>query len=185
MERKAIKLTAEKELKIFMDPIRQRVLRTMEIIGTPITAKKLADELSMTPASAKHHLTQLESIGLVELDHTEIIHGINAKYYRVTDVEIRLGLEDNEFRTEREIIAENQVISVFHAFTKNIYSYGETKCASSLHGDCHTGVVRLTEQQFLKLHEDITRFISENQSLSEGATAYEFALVYCRARQKK
>jgi hypothetical protein len=185
MERKVIMLTTEKELKIFMDPIRQRVLHTMEVLGVPITAKGLADELCMTPASAKHHLTQLESIGLVEPDHTAVIHGITAKYYRAADAEIRLGMEDNKFRTEREIIAENQVMSVFRDYTESFDSCAETECGASFHGDCYIGVVRLTEQQFLKLREDITSFIRENQSLSDGTTPYEFALIYCEGRQKK
>lgn len=65
MRRKTIKAATEKEQKMFMNPVRQRVFRTMKIIGAPITAKGLADAPKMPPASTKHHLTPLESIGLV------------------------------------------------------------------------------------------------------------------------
>ena len=164
MERKVIKLTTEKELKIFMDPVRQRVLRTMEILGKPVTAKGLADEMHMTPASAKYHLTQLESIGLVVPDHTRIIHGITAQYYRTADAEIRLGMDKSEYRTECGGIADGN---------------------SSVPGDCYTGVIHLTEQQFLHLRETVMHFIRENQSPSDNTIPYEFALIYCNAGPKK
>lgn len=185
MERKVIKLTTEKELKIFMDPVRQRVLRTMEILGKPVTAKGLADEMHITPASAKYHLTQLESIGLVVPDHTRVIHGITAQYYRTADAEIRLGMEKSEYQTECGVIAENQVMSVFRDFTESVNAHRAADDNSSLPGDCYTGVIHLTEQQFLHLRETVMHFIRENQSPSDNTIPYEFSLVYCNARPKK
>ena len=114
-----------------------------------------------------------------------VIHGITAKYYRAKDVEIRLGMENSEFRTEREIIAENQVMLVFRAFTESVNSCDETEYERSLHGDCYTGVIHLTEPQFSKLREDMMRFIRENRSPSDGTTPYEFALVYSNRDRKK
>lgn len=181
MTRKEIKLTSEKELKIFMDPIRQRVLRFMEITRTPMTSKRIADKLSMTPASAKHHLTQLESIGLVELDHTEVIHGITAKYYRVVEADIKLGMGENEYLTEQIIIAENQVMSVFKNFTQSAISHKPNE-QSTIHGDCNTCVVHLTEQQYQELREYVQNFFKNNQVPSQGTSAYEVALVYCEAK---
>jgi len=177
MDTPVIRLTTERELKIFMDPVRQRVLRTMEILGRPVTAKGLADAMGMTPASAKYHLGQLESIGLAALDHTELIHGITARYYRATRAEVRLGAERSEFRAEAEIIAENQVNAVFRAFLARAAAAGE----GDVSGDCHTGVVRLTEEQLRALREKILSFIRESQTGPADAAPYEFALVYCRA----
>lgn len=179
MARKIIKLTSEKELKIFMDPLRQRVLRTMELVGTPITAKGLADRMKMTAPSAKHHLTQLESIGLVELDHTELIHGITAQYYRVSDVEVRLGMDERELKREKEIIAENQVMSVFRDFVSNVY--GNEDAADI--GDCHIGVVHLKDEQLTEIRNMILQFVEENRNAGEGTTPYEYALVYAKGQK--
>ncbi len=180
MTRKEIKLASEKELKIFMDPIRQRVLRAMEIAG-PMTSKRIADELGMTPASAKHHLTQLESIGLVELDHTEMIHGITAKYYRAVEADIKLGMGENKYLTEQIIITENQVMSVFKNFTNNVISRGPND-QSTLPGDCNTGVVHLTQQQYQEFNEYVQNFYQKYQVPSQGTKAYEVALIYCEAK---
>lgn len=184
MNRKTIKLADEKALKIYMDPIRQRVLRTMEIAGIPLTAKKIADEINMTPASAKHHLTKLQSIGLVELDHIEIIHGINAKFYRATDVDVKLGMDEAEYRTEKAIIAENQVMSIFKDFTDCTEQSGQG-VKNNIHGDCLTGVVHLTEMQFHKIQQTIMKIYTENQTKSSETTAYEVALIYCGVRPKE
>jgi DNA-binding Lrp family transcriptional regulator len=180
MNIKEITLASEKELKIFMDPIRQRILRAMEIAG-PMTSKRIADELGMTPASAKHHLTQLESIGLVELDHTEMIHGITAKYYRAVKADIKLGMGNNEFLTEKIIIAENQVTSVFKDLTASVISR-EPNDQSTLPGDCITGVVHLTEQQYQEFNKYVQNFFRKYQVPSQETKAYEVALVFCEAK---
>lgn len=178
MQRKIIKLTTEKELKIFMDPLRQRLLRTFEIEGTPLTAKGIADRMKITAPSAKHHITQLESIGLIEPDHTELIHGITAQYYRLSDVEIRLGVDNTSFQTEKDIIMENLVMSVLQDFQKNLH---ETDDLSSI-GDCHVGVVHLKENQLQELKHLILSFIEENRNSDSETTPYEFALVYTKGK---
>lgn len=176
MERKIIILRTEKELKVFMDPMRQRLLRIMEIAGAPLTAKNIADRMKMTAPSAKHHLTQLESIGLVEPDHTEIIHGITAQYYRIADVEIRLGVDESEFKTEKELITENLVMSVFRNFIHNLHTTSDITTV----GDIHTGVVHLTEEQYHDIHNQIMRFSQENRKSSAKTTPYEFAVLYTK-----
>ena len=176
MKRKIITLRTEKELKVFMDPLRQRLLRTMEIAGTPLTAKNIADRMKMTAPSAKHHLTQLESIGLVEPDHTEIIHGITAQYYQIADVEIRMGVDESEFQTEKDLIAENLVMSVFRDFIHNLHTTSDLAAI----GDIHTGVVHLTEEQYHDIHEQIIHFSEENRKSSPNKTPYEFAVLYTK-----
>lgn len=178
MPRKIIKLTTEKELKIFMDPLRQRLLRTFEIEGAPLTAKGIADRMKITAPSAKHHITQLESIGLIEPDHTELIHGITAQYYKLSDVEIRLGVDDASFQTEKDIIMENLIMSVLQDFQKNLH---ETDDISSI-GDCHTGVVHLKETQLQELKHLILSFIEENRNSDKETTPYEFALIYTKGK---
>lgn len=155
-----------------MNPMRQRLLRIMHVMGEPVTTKRLADEMDITPASAKHHLAQLESIGLVVFDHSEVIHGITARYYRPADVDISLGM-DEEYRTEKEIIAENLLISVFRDLM------------DSLKGDCHTGVVHLTETEYDQLQQTILRFIADKRMPGPETKPYEFGLVYCEGKKKK
>ncbi len=69
LDKPIVKLATEKELRIFMFPLRQKILRTMHLLGEPTTAKHIADTLGISPSSARHHLIRLQEIGLVEHDH--------------------------------------------------------------------------------------------------------------------
>ena len=73
-------LTGEAALKIFINPTRMRIVEEMSLHPAPITPKALADRLGLSPSSAKHHLMKLASIGVVLLDHQEMIHGIQASF---------------------------------------------------------------------------------------------------------
>ncbi|HHX09742.1 MAG TPA: winged helix-turn-helix transcriptional regulator [Chloroflexi bacterium] len=49
-------LTTEKQIRIFMFPLRQKILKLMYQTGKPMTAKQISDQLAISPSSAKHHL---------------------------------------------------------------------------------------------------------------------------------
>ena len=51
-------------------------------MARPATCKQLADAMGISASSVTHHMKKLEKLGLVELDHTELIRGITAKYWR-------------------------------------------------------------------------------------------------------
>lgn len=41
--------------------------------------------MDISPSSVQHHIKKLISLDLLELDHTELIQGITARYYKFTD----------------------------------------------------------------------------------------------------
>jgi DNA-binding transcriptional ArsR family regulator len=181
MEQPVIQLRTEKELKIFMDPLRQRMLRAMEINAQPLTAKKLADKMEITPSAAKHHLTQLESIGVVEKDHTEQVHGITAQFYRAANVEVRIGMETPVHRREKVLLAENLVMNVFSGFVKRVMEQDAPVEQPPFLGDMTTGVLHLTQAQADELYETIKRFTAENALPGSDTVPIEYALIAYRA----
>ncbi|HPE15751.1 MAG TPA: helix-turn-helix domain-containing protein [Oscillospiraceae bacterium] len=185
MDRKILELSTEKELKIFMDPLRQRMLRTMAVIGKPVTAKKLSDAMKITPAAAKHHLLRLESIGLVGVDHTEEIHGITATYYALLPVDVRLGMEKEMHRKEKSLLAENMVRSIFEAFCKKIYAHPEKTEYLPFAGDLLTGVVHLRQEEADRLGQLILQFIREHDTPAEGTVPFEYALITYNAEEDR
>ena len=160
-----------------MDPVRQKVLRTMEIIGEPVTAKKLADQLNMAPAACKYHMTQLESIGLLSFDHSRQIHGITAKYYKPADVTVSLGMDSSEYQNEKEAIAETSAMSVMQNFIQAARSHPDDL---PFQADSHQGVVRLSDKDYEQLHQKILEFIEDHQANTEDSHTYEFSVVYYR-----
>ncbi|HOS18726.1 MAG TPA: helix-turn-helix domain-containing protein [Clostridia bacterium] len=181
MKRKKIKLATERELRIFMEPLRQRILRAMERAGEPVTPKKLADLLGITPSSAKHHLTRLAEIGLVGIDHTEQIHGITAVFYALLPVDVSIGLEREDLTRERGIVAENLVMSAWAGFRKAAARGRGLANGAHFAGDVLTGFVQLTQAQADELYAKITGFIAENGTRREGTTPFEYALVLYNA----
>lgn len=80
MATREIDITTRKQLDIYMNPQRQRLLHEMQLIVRPATCKELADAMGISASSVTHHMKKLEELGLVELDHTEVVRGINARY---------------------------------------------------------------------------------------------------------
>ena len=86
--RLVLTIKTEKDLRTYMQPLRQKILFELGLRPAGMTAKQLADTLHIAPSSAGHHLGKLADLGLVELARTENIHGITAKFYRATDVTV-------------------------------------------------------------------------------------------------
>lgn len=93
-------LTTLEEIKIFSDPYRLRIMKTFVDFGRPATVKEVADRMGEVPAKVYYHVKKLESIGLVSIDHTEVINGIVAKYYlyHAGEIEIQSAEIEPEMR---------------------------------------------------------------------------------------
>ena len=69
-------------LKALADVKRLAILRLL--MNQPATLSQLGRALGAHPAKVRHHLTQLEAAGLVELSSTRIAGSFVEKYYRAT-----------------------------------------------------------------------------------------------------
>lgn len=100
-------LSDEAALKIYVNRQRMRLVELMTTLARPATAKMLSVRMGISASSVKHHLDKLVSIGVVEVDHREHIHGILATYYRVTDRTIVLDSTDPALRPFTEQIVQD------------------------------------------------------------------------------
>jgi molybdate-binding protein len=69
-------------LKVLGDARRLAILRLL--MKQPATLSQLGRVLDAHPAKIRHHLKQLEGVGLVELTSTRIVGSFVEKYYRAT-----------------------------------------------------------------------------------------------------
>ena len=100
---KEIILDTPEKNKIYMNPQRQRLIRLMQVSGEPMTPKQLSNELGISPSAVTAHIKKLESLGVIKLDHTKKINGINAKYYALEHANISLQAnEQNDARVTNE-----------------------------------------------------------------------------------
>lgn len=171
-------LSGKKELDIYVNPQRQNLLRCMRIAGTPLTPKQIADRIGISASSVQHHIRKLMEIGIVELSYTAQIHGITAKYYRVSPRTVRVGgFEEDGLREERLALLQSTVSRVFSGFS----AYCERKAAQEPEalpsGDLLSGVVRLSREEARELYAVIRDFLNEHEREEREGEAWEYALI--------
>ncbi len=79
----------------------------------------LSDALGMTPSSAKHHVARLVELQVVEVDHTELIHGITATYYRKRLVTVSFSSLAEEKRKLASDVVTKQIHDDFYKKKRN------------------------------------------------------------------
>jgi DNA-binding transcriptional ArsR family regulator len=181
-----ITLASEHQLRIYMLPLRQTILRTMRILGKPATAKHIADMLGISPSSSRHHLLKLQEIGLVSHDHYELIKGIRAEYLRLADVDVSIGTNINDALTDqRDALTRTLVGNLGTRFLSAIPKHREAASSdpSWYGGDLYSGIAHLDEHEARELFSLITTFLDAHDSerASEGRVAWEFAVMLSRA----
>ncbi len=185
-----IVLKTDKELKIVMSPIRQKIIKTMNLEGKPVTSKYIADKLKISPSSAQHHIKQLEQIGIIEFDHIEIINGINAKYLKLSAKTISIGQNINdELSLERDILAKNILFETYSEF-QNILSTMRPDLIEQYNkgnkmADQISGVVHLTTEKANELFDLINDFIKNHSKATDDTHPYDYALIAYRADLNK
>ena len=61
-ERKMITLATRKQMDIYMNPQRQRLLKALEVSGKPMTPKQLSNVLKISASSVSLHIRKLEEL---------------------------------------------------------------------------------------------------------------------------
>lgn len=182
MMKKKIVLSTEKELRIYMLPLRQRIIREMEVEGKPMTTKQLADKLKITPSSARHHLSKLQELGIVEFDHSEFVNGIKANYMKLTDVVVSIGQELNDgLQNERSVYSQNVVAQVYEGYESTLKECQREKKEFS--GAFLSGVIHLTKREVQELHSMLLDMLREKRTQKEDTEAYEVAFVGYRVEK--
>ena len=168
---KTIRLTDDKDLRIFMHPTRQKILTLLSINGE-MTPKQVADSLSVTSSSAKHHILKLVELGAVEVDHTALINGITATYYRRTESTISIGSDEGGSRVA---LAQNLLKEVQDGFfSQDCYLEDE---GGHFMGDMLTGVLHLSPTEADELIGIIRTFIATHEKKGEDTLPFVYSLV--------
>lgn len=176
-ELKRITLTTQKQMEIYMNPQRQRLLKTMYIYGEPMTAKQLSDILKISASSVSLHIKKLMTLGLIELDHMESIHGIQAKYYRKVPAFVSLeGARDDDLKEERNVLMDYIMSDIWDGFKKNFHEVGSDIRPETV-GDLSTGIVHLSEKDAMELYHKIIDFINSHTEPGENTIPWQVAFL--------
>lgn len=181
-------LSDEKSVGIFLHPLRQRMLERMMILAEPVTSKRLADELGIAPSSARHHMQKLESIGVVEKDHQQLIHGILATYCRLTDKCISLDVCNTGLWDPTRRLLEENARQVREGALKMMKDWQQSPSQNwdDAWGLIETnGVIHLTREETLALRDLIGDYLQQHSQPRPGTAPIRFDLISYRAGEVK
>lgn len=168
-----ITLKTMNEIKIISNPIRMRVLRNYYAIGKPATVKQMAVYMGEVPANIHYHVKKLLEINVLELDHTENVNGITAKFYKPSAKSIKIDDENNTisdgYINEKEIIVSNIFDDGKKEFIKSLKAH---------HNDDEKGTlfassIELTEAEYQEVVAYITDLV-ENKGVTEDDTKKKY-----------
>lgn len=184
-----IKLSTKKELEIYMNPVRQNLLRLLERSKLPMTPKQLSQKLDISPSSVQHHIKKLESLGVITLDHTEVINGITARYYCPTYVNVRIGLDHpDDTQLQKEVLVQEQIARTYEGFLTQKKKFIELFNNEDLEsrwdlGDIMTGVVHLSPGEGEELLTLIKDFLDAHAVPSAEKSPWEYAFILYNAEE--
>jgi DNA-binding transcriptional ArsR family regulator len=178
---KVISLSTKEELSIFMSPQRQQLLRAMRLFGRPVTAKALADKLGISASSASHHISKLMHLGIIEPDHTEVINGIIARFFRLADVTVNIGQQLTDgLAGERTALVQNILLNALDGMNQCLERAKQLGIPSERlqeHGDFLSGVAYLSPEDAERLLKLIRDFLETHKAPSDNTQPWEYALI--------
>lgn len=119
------RIETDEEIKIFSDPYRMSIINAYIKAGEPMTVKGVADIMHEVPAKVHYHVKKLISIDILRLDHTEVINGITAKYYRLTTDSFTVAYQNTANQKALFDATTNMILSVVDEFKNDIISNAE------------------------------------------------------------
>jgi DNA-binding transcriptional ArsR family regulator len=182
-------LSTKEDLNIYMNPTRQEILRILTLNSDPMTPKMLSDRLGISASGVQHHIKKLLGLNLIELDHIEVINGINAKLYKASDVTVQIGLESDDGTShQRKAIMQASISGVYDRFNSHLEEVVSKNPIRTdefaAHGDILTGIVHLSENDSAELMSIIRDYIDDHSTPSKEKSPWEYALILYDTRYR-
>lgn len=179
MDEKTRVIANDEELKIFSDPYRIKIIQTYRKYGVPLTVKQCADYMGEVPAKVHYHVKKLRSINILELDHIEVINGINAKYYYLPKTGFTVKLLDeksNSIYSQLNTV-DSMIINMIEDFKKDYLIATKKAIESKTTNPSEAGLISsdyvyLSEAEFNELTERITELINRHHTLDKNKKRY-------------
>lgn len=169
-------LITEKELRTYMHPLRQKILRALKLHPEGMTAKQLADLLSIAPSSAGHHLAALEQIGVVTLARTELIHGFTAKFYQAADITVSLSQTEPDTKALQSTLLRYGVQQVLEHYLEHTLPQ-KADANEKFGSDVSFGVWYASREETVQFMQSIQTFLETHQNPGPDTIPFELALV--------
>lgn len=174
-------LCSLEEVKALSEPYRFKILNCFYEINKPATVKQIADKLGEVPANIHYHVKKLEKFNIIELDHTEEIRGIIAKYYKPTAERFEIKCTEDIDRTAKTLmLGETQrMLSKLYDDSKETFLNQLIENSSLKQGDKRTGTITvedvfLTEEEAIEFTKYINDFLNRHKALEAASKKIKY-----------
>lgn len=171
MEPKIKIINTDNEMKIFTDPYRMKIINTLLDATRPMTVKQIADTLGEVPAKVHYHVKKLIAIELLELDHIEVINGINAKFYKLLydRFQVKFAEDDSNANLETQASYIYKTINrLIDTFKEDLADRKEVMIQSGY----TQHELNLSHFEMYLTHEEFQEFLKEYNTLIEKYNSY-------------
>ncbi|PKM67135.1 MAG: ArsR family transcriptional regulator [Firmicutes bacterium HGW-Firmicutes-2] len=171
-------IETDDEIKIFSDPYRMKIINAYIKAKRPLTVKGVADIMGEVPAKVHYHVKKLLSINILVLDHTEVINGITAKYYKLTTEQFKVAYQNVNNHEALFDSTTNMILSVVDEFKEDIMK--GAKYLKQVHGrkdESRNGYIDkeeiyLNEKEYFAFAEEMRVLIERYQVEGEDKSVY-------------
>lgn len=178
-----VELETEKEMRIYMHPLRQRILDLLARNPNGMSAKKVADALQIAPSSAGHHLRALQNICLVEEIRTEKIHGFEAKIYGDTHASVHITPKGMELAPGERTAFLNRELSersqrFMKAVEKSLSEPGALEQRGEKSPHLSGGICYCSKEEMEELTQMVVQFFEAHTQPKEDRRMYEYCFFH-------
>lgn len=172
-------IKTDEELKIFSDPYRLRIISTYQEQKKPLTAKAVADLMGEVPAKVHYHVKKLLAIDILELDHVEIIKGIQAKYYKLKTDCFKIDYSNTQ-RDNINYINSTETLfnSILGEFKKDLHevasSLESNKKSFNEKGIISKDDIYLTEEEYKDFQNEIMNLFKKYSESGSQKKKFSF-----------
>ena len=172
-------ISTTEELKIFNDPYRLKIIRVYQKSEEPLTVKGCADLMGEVPAKVHYHIKKLLKIHILELDHIEVINGINAKYYKMPQKGFTISIKKDDPTAMYQNLTQvhNMVERIFNDFREEFMKSSSYAIENDLQEDSEVGIISsdqlyLSSDEFKQLSEYIKNLYETHKEEREDRKKY-------------
>ena len=179
-------ITDPAALRIYFDPTRTRILRTM--VARPRTVHEVADELGVPFTRLYYHINMLEKHGLIRVVEVRSLSGaVEEKYYRVTAYRFTVDRSLLTMRTEATEVVEaaiaQQVEQVLVKTQRDVYRSARAGLIDHTQRPPHKkallaqrGVLAMTNKRAEEFQQRLLALYAEFANDPMHATTHNYAV---------
>ncbi|MCF8018678.1 ArsR family transcriptional regulator [Petrocella atlantisensis] len=171
-------IETDDEIKIFSDPYRMKIINAYIKARKPLTVKGVADIMGEVPAKVHYHVKKLLSIDILVLDHTEVINGITAKYYKLTTEQFKVSYQNVNNHEALFDSTTNMILSVVDEFKEDIMKGAKylkqvhERKDESRNGYIDKEEIYLNEKEYFAFAEEMRALIERYQIEGDQKAVY-------------